>query len=164
MILGFLLPGDGFLDNDWRDVVAVGTVAVTAIGLAGAVIAAWRAGSAATAARDTVAKNVRLGDVSTATVRIDEIIAYFDANLLQASTIRLKDLRGVLVQIRENGEYDRGTNRSFQKHLTQLTFIQTEFLTKEGTDSYELDRAAIHANLSELSDFLNALAMRSKVT
>lgn len=166
MPVSFLLLDDpaGFLNGDWRDLLQVAGIAVAAVGFAGAAYSAFRAASAATSAQKAIVKNLSLMDVGSAAGLIGEIASYVDRGEELAGRLKLKDLRELLVQIRESGSYDLGTDSTFQEHLTRLTFIDEEFITKRQDGGYSMDGKAMHAHLRELSDFLNSISARMRVS
>ena len=69
-----------------------------------------------------------------------------------------------MAQIRENGSYDASTETKFQEHLTQLTFIDEEFIAKQQDANYSMDKKAMYAHLRDLSDFLTSISAQMKVS
>jgi hypothetical protein len=94
----------GFLGDDWRDALALAGVGVTVVAFS---VTIWRivevggaaraAQSAAETARDQVARNFQLTEVSEATQIIGEILALADADNLDGVHLRLRDLRARLM-------------------------------------------------------------------
>ena len=113
----FLSIANGFLNDGWRDGLLAGEIVVTVLGF---VVALWRirkvgsvakeARKAAMEARQEIRRGVKVGQARSAGRLVGEIQSLLLSKRWEAAMLRLTDLRGQLVEMREVVEGGMATN------------------------------------------------------
>jgi len=166
-----MLVADGFLGEDWRDVVDVMAmigVAATFLALIIAIIQIRRTTKTAEAARNAaistrtdLAENLRLSDLTSAVRRISEIKHSLKAGQYQVASLRLDDLRELLVQV--GASHDPSAGEIFGKALSKVSSLQ-KALDGRGDDSIEpFDLVKANSWLVEVSDVLIRFATEARM-
>jgi len=165
-----LAETNGFLGQDWRDVLAVASLVVTALGLAlvmfqvrGARTSAKAAESAAAATRDAVSRNLELADLNSAVRLTGEVGILIDSNQLSGAGLRLSDLRQIVVQIRGVAIRDPEVDRQFQAAVADVSIIEDAIKRSRVPGARPLQPAILHKRLRGVSDFLNGLASKARL-
>jgi len=165
----FLILVDGFLNDGWRDFVAVAGVVITTVGLAlalgAAVIAmnsAEAANRAAKEARTALLKNLDIADASSAARLTEEIQGLIHAKQYEYARWRLDELRLLLVRIREAPSQDARTRDEFREYVTLVSSCEDVILTHD-TGGGKVDELDLNRTLRKVADFLKQFETRARL-
>jgi len=160
----------GFLNEGWRDALAVAALSLTIVGFVAAISQIMRVATSAqaaleatTSAREELSRNLRLADASSAVRLIGEIKALVTSEQLDAARLRLSDLLELLVQIRATGSYEVEDARQFQDSVAQVSSLERALLRQHHGTGKPVDPMQIHTKLREVSNFLNTLATTTRL-
>jgi hypothetical protein len=162
----------GFLGEDWSDGIAVAGFSITTLGvvlglvavtialvqLRRAVRSADAAMIAAREARDAVAATTELANLTSGVRLISEVEALLRSEQFDAASVRLNDLRELIVHTRRARPHDQDTDRTFQRSIALVASFQHELLKRHYSPAARYDPLSVHRRLREISDFLNGLA------
>jgi len=158
------LVANGFLDDNWRDGLAVAGVAVTVVGFTLALWAILNAGSAAKRAehaaqeaREDIRRSVRLGELRSANRMVSEILALVMSDRLEAAVLRLDDLRRSVVEARAVARVS--THEDFTQCIALVGSLQASVLKKHRAGD-AVDAVYVNGKLMDISNFLGDVATK----
>lgn len=164
----------GFLNDNWRDALGlVGTIGVVAtfVGLLVALVqlrrtrgAAEAAKAAAVSARRSLASNLRLSDLTSASRRVSEIRTLILVEQSMLAGGALSELRALLVQINVADLGGPSETSDLQGLIAQLASWETA-LAREGLSpaKKKVDPLKILRTLQEVSDRLIELGASARL-
>ena len=157
------LVANGFLDENWRDGLAVAGVAVTVIGFVlalGAIVIAGSAAKgaerAARAARSEIRKSVRVGQLRWANRLAIEIQGLLLSKRWEVAVIRLADLRQELVEIR--GIVGGAHRDECTRKIAVISSVEGA-VVKQHSGRGRFDPVFGYERLADVCDFLSGLAI-----
>ena len=167
----------GFLSDDWRDVLAIGSLVITSVGvlvtlvaflvaivqIRRAVSSAKAAADAAEAVREEMSKRAQVADLSSAVPRINEIHALITASEHRAASLRLNDLRELMIQIRTMAQRPPEIDHQFQESLAQVSTLEKALSRYHHDQTRPFDPVQAQARLRDISDFLNTLGTSTRM-
>ena len=160
----------GFLDELWRDSVSVVGFSLTIVGLGFAIWQIRRAvtssEAAAVAARqasDAIAFNIELTSLASGVRLIGEVDALVRSEQFDAASVRLSDLRELVVQLRNSREHNADVDTRFQESVALIATLGDVILRRHYRPNARFDPLAVHGRLGDVSDFLNGLASAGRL-
>ncbi|MEX0683726.1 MAG: hypothetical protein WD904_01865 [Dehalococcoidia bacterium] len=158
----------GFLNDGWRDIIALAGIGATAVAL---IVAVWQIRSAA----DTVAKRaetvyattrqlarqLQLTDLTNAVRIITNLQEHVRNRQYGAALGRMSDLREALAKLAGAG-IPADDTQTFNSHIEQVEDMEKLLLKATLGESHPKDSqlTSVHVSLTQLSSFLTALSTR----
>jgi hypothetical protein len=167
----------GFLDDFWRDSLSISGFLVTTVGvlfaLVGIIVAigqirriatnAQAAAEASKRTQATVTKMIDLTSLGSGLRLISEIEELVKGDRFDAAALKMKDLRGLMVELRMSRGGETEVDTRFQRAVTLVASFQDSLLRRHYSPDARLDPMAMHRRLNEISDFLTGLVAAGRL-
>ena len=160
----FVLAG-GLVSDRASDGITIVALVVTIVGFAFAIIQINRVGTTAKAAADAsrqtrsaVADAIQLTDLSSGVRRISEIKVLIRTRQFYAASLRMSDLRELIVKVRRLRAHDLQTDHTFQEAVALVASFQDSLNREHYSATERVDPLTMHRRPQDIADFLNGLA------
>jgi len=165
----YLALADGFLNEGWRDGIAITGVVLTLIGFSLALLAAVAAmRSAKTAqkaahqATSALLKNLDIADASSAIRLIEEVAGQIHGKQYEMARMRLDELRLLIVQIAEAPGRDPDLSDDFRQYIALVASCE-DILVSYHAGQGKIDEVDLNRTLRSVSNFLKSFETRSRL-